>query len=223
MAVIISGDNTPTAGSVIYGNGTTLTPTAVGTAGQALLSGGSGAPTWGSAGATTLIATYTPSNASTVDIAITGSYSSYQIIGTNITASGSSATVLAYYTTNNFSSVSQWQGGIGTIKNSASAGGPTYFDGSQYLCGSANSITYTGGAVAGIMVNVLYSNLTGSNLKLVVGSFGGMMADGSGYNGYAVGNVSQMTTSITTAINGIRFYLGNSRLISGTFKLYGIS
>ena len=43
---------TPTAGAVPYGNGSTLAFTAAGTSGQVLLSGGLGAPTWGSSGVT---------------------------------------------------------------------------------------------------------------------------------------------------------------------------
>jgi len=51
MAVTINGTNTPTAGGVTYGDGSAYATTAAGTAGQALLSNGSSAPTWGSAGA----------------------------------------------------------------------------------------------------------------------------------------------------------------------------
>ena len=43
---------TPTAGAVAYGTGSTYGFTAQGTTGQALLSGGTGAPTWGTLGTT---------------------------------------------------------------------------------------------------------------------------------------------------------------------------
>jgi hypothetical protein len=43
---------TPTAGAVPYGTGTAYAFTAAGTTGQALLSNGSSAPTWGAAGIT---------------------------------------------------------------------------------------------------------------------------------------------------------------------------
>lgn len=46
MPIIINGNNTPTAGAVGYGNGTELAFSAAGSAGNILLSGGSGAPTW---------------------------------------------------------------------------------------------------------------------------------------------------------------------------------
>lgn len=46
MAVIINGNNTPTAGGVGYGNATELAFTAAGTVGQVLTSAGASAPTW---------------------------------------------------------------------------------------------------------------------------------------------------------------------------------
>jgi hypothetical protein len=46
MAVIINGNNTPTAGSVTYGDGTQYANTASGSAGQVLTSAGSSAPVW---------------------------------------------------------------------------------------------------------------------------------------------------------------------------------
>lgn len=54
MTVIITGSNTPTAGGVTYGDGSTYANTAAGTTGQFLTSAGAGAPTW------TTLATNTP-------------------------------------------------------------------------------------------------------------------------------------------------------------------
>jgi hypothetical protein len=53
MAVVITGNNTPTAGGVTYGDGTTYANTAAGSAGQVLVSNGSSAPAWGTASAAT--------------------------------------------------------------------------------------------------------------------------------------------------------------------------
>lgn len=53
MPVTIVGNNTPTAGSVVYGDGTNYASTSVGTAGQVLLSNGSSAPSFGSVNAAT--------------------------------------------------------------------------------------------------------------------------------------------------------------------------
>ena len=46
MPVTIVGNNTPTAGGVVYGDGTNYVSTSAGTSGQVLTSAGSGAPTW---------------------------------------------------------------------------------------------------------------------------------------------------------------------------------
>jgi hypothetical protein len=47
MPVTIVGNNTPTAGGVVYGDGTNYVSTSAGTAGQVLLSNGSSAPSFG--------------------------------------------------------------------------------------------------------------------------------------------------------------------------------
>jgi hypothetical protein len=60
MTIIINGTNTPTAGAVAVGDGTTLNFTAAGTAGQVLQSNGASVPTWATA------ATGTVTNASVV-------------------------------------------------------------------------------------------------------------------------------------------------------------
>jgi hypothetical protein len=46
MTIIINGTNTPTAGAVAVGDGTTLSFTAAGTSGQLLQSNGASTPTW---------------------------------------------------------------------------------------------------------------------------------------------------------------------------------
>ena len=46
MPVTIVGNNTPTAGGVVYGDGANYASTAAGTSGQVLTSAGSSAPTW---------------------------------------------------------------------------------------------------------------------------------------------------------------------------------
>jgi hypothetical protein len=47
MPVTIDGSNTPTAGGVVYGDGTNYVSTSAGTAGQVLLSNGASAPSFG--------------------------------------------------------------------------------------------------------------------------------------------------------------------------------
>ena len=67
MPVTIDGSNTPTAGGVVYGDGTEYASTAAGTSGQVLLSNGSSAPTWGTVSSGfTLGTAVTPTGTATV-------------------------------------------------------------------------------------------------------------------------------------------------------------
>lgn len=86
MTVIINGSNTPTAGAVAVGDGTTLNFTAAGTAGQVLQSNGASVPTWATAATGTVtsasvvsangfagtVATSTTTPAITLTTSITG-------------------------------------------------------------------------------------------------------------------------------------------------------
>lgn len=86
MTVIINGSNTPTAGTVAVGDGTTINFTAAGTAGQVLTSNGAAVPTWTDNGSGTVtsasvvsangfagtVATSTTTPAITLSTSITG-------------------------------------------------------------------------------------------------------------------------------------------------------
>lgn len=83
MAIIINGNNTPTAGGVGYGNGTELAFTAAGTSGQVLTSYGGSPPAWAAALGTRVVviadATSVTFNVDTTDIA---TQANTQAIGT---------------------------------------------------------------------------------------------------------------------------------------------
>lgn len=66
MPVTINGSNTPTAGGVTYGDGTQYATTSAGTSGQALLSAGSSAPTWGTPASATTATNLAGGSAGTV-------------------------------------------------------------------------------------------------------------------------------------------------------------
>jgi len=86
MTIIINGTNTPTAGAVAVGDGTTLAFTIAGTAGQVLTSNGAAVPTWTDNGSGTVtsasvvsangfagtVATATTTPAITLTTSITG-------------------------------------------------------------------------------------------------------------------------------------------------------
>jgi hypothetical protein len=89
---------TPTAGSVIYGNGTALAVSAVGTSGQVLQSNGASAPSWvtASGGAMVLITTTTASNASDVTFSSLTTYNNYRIVISGLTFSSSTTLELRF-------------------------------------------------------------------------------------------------------------------------------
>ncbi len=86
MTIIINGSNTPTAGAVAVGDGTTINFTAAGNAGQVLTSNGAAVPTWTDNGSGTVtsasvvsangfagtVATATTTPAITLTTSITG-------------------------------------------------------------------------------------------------------------------------------------------------------
>ena len=84
MPVIINGSNTPTAGSVTYGDGTQYVNTTAGSAGQVLISAGASAPAWGAvtvpSGATITSPTLVTPNLGTPTA---GTLSSCTVDGTN--------------------------------------------------------------------------------------------------------------------------------------------
>lgn len=106
MAIILNGNNAPTAGAVAVGDGTTLAFTSAGTSGQILQSNGASTPTWvtpsgggkvlqvvqstktgssyttsGTFGSTGLFATITPSSASSRIMVIATSHNVYRNSG----------------------------------------------------------------------------------------------------------------------------------------------
>lgn len=65
MAVTIVGNNTPTAGGVVYGDGTNYASTAAGSAGGVLYSAGASAPAFTAAGTSGQVLTSAGSSAPT--------------------------------------------------------------------------------------------------------------------------------------------------------------
>ena len=131
MAVIINGSNTPTAGSVAVGDGTTLNFTAAGTAGQILKSNGASVPTWinNDAGTVTSIAATVPSV--------------FSITGSPITSSGTLAITYS---------------GTALPNTSGGTGQTSAFN--QYGITYASSTTALSTTAAGTAGDVLTSNGT---------------------------------------------------------------
>jgi len=144
MAVIINGTNTPTAGAVAVGDGTTLAFTAAGTSGQILKSNGASVPTWinNDAGTVTSIAATVPSvfsiagspitTSGTLAITYSGTALPVANGGTGLTA-GTSGGILAYTGTGTLASsgaLTQYGvvigGGAGAAPTSTAVGTATH-------------------------------------------------------------------------------------------------
>lgn len=239
MAVIITGNNTPTAGGVTYGDGSTYANTAAGaaggvlysagssapaftaagTSGQVLTSAGAGAPTWTtpSSGALVFLSTVTASAAATVDIETTfnGTYDSYLLIGKSCSVSVNTADFRfqmklgGTYVTTGY---------IYHLMNSAS--GSTAYVGTQ----AVNDSHVPVGASMSSDSNSSFSfamriyDPTSTTVKKLI-TFEGTSLATSGTvikNSFGSGTNNQIT-----ALTGIRFF-PPSGTISGTFRLYGI-
>lgn len=224
MPVTIVGNNTPTAGGVVYGDGTNYASTAAGSAGQILQSNGSSAPTWAtpSTSALTLVSSVTATNgASTVDITsgFTSTYNVYVLIGSGLVCSANQGSVditvniggswlstgYAYYNT--------------AFSSNASNFGGNSINGSNFaLCSD-----WGGGSSSGTLDFVMYIYNPSSTSLWKNFTWSGTVMSYSAGNNYAAtfnGGGAQKNTS---ALTGVRITPGSRTMVAGVMRLYGIS
>jgi hypothetical protein len=189
---------------------------AVGTSGQVLQTNGAGAPSWvtPSSGAMTFISTTTASGSATIDIALSGAYTSFQIIFYNFRpSSGTSVDLIIQFTSDAFSTATTWENtslyGYGTGASNAS----TTTAGAILTNQLSGSVYYGSGTIT--VPNPLGSGIRKSFMGLVNGWNAGI---GTPYTGMVAG-----INESTSALNGIRFIASSGNLTTGTFKLYGIT
>lgn len=194
MAVTITGNNTPTAGGVTYGDGSTYATTAAGSSGQSLLSSGSGAPTWGTPA---LATSATSATSATTSINLAGG-----VAGAIPYQSGSGAT--------GFSAA----GTSGQVLTSAGVGAPTWttpsagalvFISSQTVSSAVSSVDFTSGISSTYDDYVVYfSNVTPSanNVALYLRLYkgGAFLTSSYQYSYYAA-----LPTPATAASNSTTF------------------
>jgi len=240
MPVTINGSNTPTAGGVVYGDGTNYASTAagsaggvlysagsgapafnaVGTAGQVLTSAGASAPTWTtpSAGALTYISTTTISSAATT-FAITSGFSStydeYVMNFYNVTFSGGSALELRFYLGGTLYTASDY------IFCTVGAGGSTAgADGGNAQSRIKIMRTSCDSFISGT-INFYNINSTTNNQSVISNVSGTSTSATTAYTNIATcgGRVSAGSAAIT----GVQFINSNTaNFLTGTFKLYGV-
>jgi hypothetical protein len=224
MAVIITGNNTPTAGGITYGDGTTYANTAAGTSGQVLQSNGASAPTWTtpSSGALTLLSTVTASNSATMDIESTFSstYDKYLISMSGLVCQTDGAQLQMLLKIG------------GTYLTTAS-----YVDYEIRTQSSANAYAGTANAVSGpatfVSVHSILGNVGGENasFNLYIQNPSSTTLqklfyfEGAGHTN--AGEVRYIAgcgcNTGTAALTGVRFVMASGNITSGVARLYGIA
>lgn len=233
MPVTIDGSNTPTAGGVVYGDGTEYASTAAGTSGQLLQSNGASAPSWVAAPTTSPAGSNTQiqyNNSGAFGASSTLTYdgnviTNTQANGTNSYIRTKSGTVDAYYgaATSGLGTI----GVAGTFSNNALAlyansaerfrigtagelgiGGATYGTSGQVLTSGGSGAAPTWSTPAGgSWVYLSTVTASGSSTVDVENAFD------STYDMYVI--VATGVYFNTATLMGIRFKLGGSYLTSG--------
>lgn len=222
MAVTIVGNNTPTAGGVVYGDGTNYASTAAGTSGQVLTSAGSSAPTWAtpSSGAITFISVTTVSGTpSTVDITsgISSTYDDYIVIYENVALSSATAFLsMAFYKSGSFQSIDYQYNFIYCASNASTVTSGTGTD--QFRINRQSSTVSTNLRSGTVNLYNLNSTTAYASGCTYIGQNNGSSATGLD-NTITFGGGTQGTAA---AVTQLRFFPSAGTFTSGTFRLYGI-
>jgi len=222
MPVTIVGNNTPTAGGVVYGDGTNYASTAAGSSGQVLTSAGSSAPTWAtpSAGAMTLLSTVTASNSATVDIETTFSstYDTYVILGSGI---GNDGTASPYFQVRlklggSYSSASYY---AQVLTTSAGSTAVTNSNATSRIIFTSAAIVVASNSTANLSFVLYINNPSSTSINKNLNWTGSYQASAGGAALFSGGGYNDNTAALT----GVRFFQDSGNIIRGTFRLYGIS
>lgn len=221
MPVVIDGSNTPTAGGVVYGDGTEYASTAAGTAGQFLQSAGSSAPVWASVASspTTLITTTTASAASSVNFTgLSSSYRAYIVRLINLVPSTNNAQFYIRTSTNNGSSYDSTSGDYRWVAYYQDTATPNYTganSATEVRMGASWSSTATNG---GGCIDVYLWNPSNASRTNI--SFTGGFIDGSGIYNILMGGGARLST--TGAVNAVQILPGSGTL-TGVVQLIGMT
>ena len=179
MAIVIDGNNTPTAGGIGYGDGTELAFTTVGTSGQVLLSNGASAPTWGTAGTSTTATNLAGGSNGTIPYQSAAGTTQMLAVGT-----------------------------AGQLLQTNGAGAPTWATvsagftlGTAVATTSGTAITFTGipAGTKQVIVNfvAVSSNSTG-NFSIQLGTSGGLAVSGYTSNAVTVSGTGALSAGDTS-------------------------
>lgn len=224
MPVVITGNNTPTAGGVTYGDGSTYATTTAGSSGQVLRSNGASAPSWvtPSAGSLTLLSTVTASNSATMDIESTFSstYDKYLISVTGLVCQtdGQQLQMLlkiggTYLTTATYVYFeNRTQSSTGTFAGTnESIAGPANFVSVHSILGNVGGENAT--------FDLYISNPSSTTLQKLF-YFLGAGHTNAGEVRYIQGIGCNTGTD---ALTGVRLKMASGNITSGVARLYGIA
>jgi hypothetical protein len=214
MAIVIDGNNTPTAGGIGYGDGTELAFTAAGTSGQPIVSGGAGAPTFrpytlpASDGSASQVLQTNGSGAlsfATVSAGLTLGTPVNSTSGTSITFTGIPAGVKQI--TISFLAVSTDGAGSKVVRIGDSGGIETAdyaSSGSRFATTSTSTEAVTGGF--NINVNNASTQLEGSIILTLLNSSTNTWAAFGSFADIAISNVLYLTAgtkSLTATLDRV--------------------
>jgi hypothetical protein len=249
MAVTITGSNTPTAGGVVYGDGTTYATTSAGTSGRPIVSGGSGAPTFRpytlpaadgsanqvlqtngsgalsfatpSAGALILLSTVTASNSATMDIETTFSstYDKYLISVTGLVCQTDGQQLQMLLKIGGTYSTSDYV----YFENRTQSSTSTFAGTNESIAGPSSFVSVHSilGNVGGenATFDLYISNPTSTTLQKLF-YFLGAGHTNAGEVRYIQGIGCNTGTS---ALTGVRLKMASGNITSGVARLYGIA
>lgn len=224
MPVTIVGNNTPTAGGVVYGDGTNYASTSAGTSGQMLVSGGSGAPTWaaapGASAMTFISATTVSGTPSTVDLTsgINSTYDDYLVIFENVALSSATAQLLMQFFKSGSFTSALYQNGY--IHGNFSASTVSFASGLLDAFTITRQSSTTGANRRSGVINLYNFNSTAAYASSCTYSAQNTGSSATGLdNTLTFGGGTEGTAAVVTQL---RFLPSAGTFTSGTFRLYGI-
>jgi hypothetical protein len=225
MAIVIDGNNTPTAGGIGYGDGTELAFTTAGTSGQLLQSNGASAPSWVTASSSALVFISSATASSSASISFTGLSSTYAVYVVELVSVVPASGSYLYMRTSSNNGSSYDTSGyayshLGTLSLNAGVNVDSSFGAIGYISVTNNQSTIsTTASNSGQSGFVYIINPAASNFTQVLISETHCTSST---------NVSQSHGSgiraSTSPVNAIQFYMDDlNNIASGTFRLYGIA
>lgn len=220
MPVTIVGNNTPTAGGVVYGDGTNYASTAAGTSGQVLTSNGAGAPTWAapSTGAMVLVSSATASGASEVVFTnLSTTYRAYMLEYDSVFTGSAFQNLLMQISINNGSSylATNYRRSLVQVKNTVAANYSA--NDTVFYIGSLDGFSSVSSRRGSGTLWIFAPNTSGANPTFFENTVT------TNQDGMTEGVMGAMTNDGTTsAVNAFKLYPSGASTVTGNFRLYGL-